>query len=234
MDRIPYELLVAPLADDKPKAEYKCPSCQQIGFSYDIATKLGFKFDEFEHCRVCGLACNNSGKTETSKKNIRRWNKSWIECGSKVLYDMPLEERIHYYNEIYDADYRKQYFILSEEDRINHNLDDRLFTNNDFNLPFVSSDDLEVVVQCDSGEKWSFKYETNKILNLDNKRFIMLLAYYNVILGSDYLAGLPSVRYSFPGLIPDLFTFVGVMKPTCALQDIDGKNYEVSIVNKNK
>lgn len=235
MERIPHEFLEMMMCDDKPKPQFKCLSCKQIGFSFDPSKQLGIRSDQFEVCRVCGIVCNYTGKTASSGKSIKQWRAAWKECGSKVFYDMPLPERMNYFNEVYDCVYRKENFVLSEEDRIARKLDKRLFTDNSRKLPFVNREDKKLVITCDSGERWEIPYETNKIFDLDeDKRYVMLLEYADspVILGSEYLSVLPSVRNSYPGLTPDLFSFVGAFRPDCKMKDKSGNEYTVAVEDR--
>lgn len=239
MKRVHRGYLEGILSDDKPSPVYKCPSCGNIGFALNHKEMKGRKFSECEVCRICGLDCNYAGvHTAYSKKNVSLWHKAWKECGAVSFYELPYEKRIDYYDEVYEAFFRKQYFVLSDEDRENRKLDDRLFTDNGHVYPFVSDKNKSLVITCESGEKWTFEYETNKILYLDDgKRYILLVrsVYETIILASEYLAGLgdsKSIRMGFPGLKPDLFAFVGAFMPKCLLKDAEGKEYILEIITK--
>lgn len=239
MKRVSRGYLEGILSDDKPSPLYKCPSCGNTGFALDHKEKMGHKFSECEVCRICGLDCVHAGKhTAHSKKMISLWRKAWKECGAIFFYELPYEKRIDYYDEVYEAFYRKQYFVLSDEDRENRKLDDRLFTDNGYVHPFVSDKNKSVVITCDSGEKWTFEYETNKILYLgDDKRYVLLIrtGYDTDILASEFLGGLgpsQSIMRGFPGLKPDLFAFVGAFMPKCLLKDTEGKEYIIEIITK--
>ena len=240
MKRVHRGYLEGILSDNKPAPVYPCPSCGNIGFALNQKEMKGRKFSECEVCRICGLDCNFAGMHSAySKKMVSLWCRAWKECGALSFYELPYEKRIDYYDEVYEAFYRKQYFVLSDEDRENRKLDNRLFTDNGQVYPFVSDKNKSVVITCESGEKWTFEYETNKILYLDdNKRYILLVRSGNetFILASESLGGLgdaESIRMSFPGLKPDLFAFVGAFMPKCLLKDTEGKEYIVEIKTKD-
>lgn len=239
MKRVYRRYLEGVLGDDKPSPVYKCPSCGNTGFAFNHRKMKGHTFNECEVCRICGLDCNYTvTHTAYSKKMVSLWCKSWKECGAASFYELPYEKRIDYYDEVYEAFYRKQFFILSDEDRENRKLDERLFTDNGCVFPFVSDKNKSVVITCESGEKWTFEYETNKIMYLDdNKRYILLVRsdYKTILLASESLGGLgesESIRMGFPGLKPDLFEFVGTFMPKCLLKDTEGKEYIVEIITK--
>lgn len=239
MKRVSRGYLEGVLSDDKPLPVYPCPSCGNTGFALNHNEMKGHKFSECEVCRICGLDCNFAGMHSAySKKNVSLWRKAWKECGAGSFYELPYDKRIDYYDEVYEAFFRKQYFVLNDEDREKRKLDDRLFTDNGHVYPFVSDKNKSVIISCESGEKWTFEYETNKILYLDgDKRYILLVrsVYETIILASESLAGLgdsKSIRMSFPGLVPDLFAFVGAFMPKCLLKDTEGKDYIVEIITK--
>jgi hypothetical protein len=239
MKRIGRGYLEGVLSDDKPSPVYPCSSCGKIGFALNHKELKGHRFGECEVCRICGLDCNYAGMhTAYSKKEVSLWRKAWKECGAISFYELPFEKRIDYYDEVYEAFFRKQYFVLSDEDRENRKLDDRLFTENGHVYPFISDKNKRVVISCESGEKWTFEYETNKILYLDDdKRYILLVrsVYETIVLASKSLGGLgdsKSIMMGFPGLKPDLFAFVGAFMPKCLLKDTEGKEYIVEIITK--
>ena len=41
--------------------------------------------------------------------------------------------------------------------------------------PFVKDEGRKVTIECDSGENWAFSYETNKVIYLDDKRYLMFI-----------------------------------------------------------
>ncbi len=213
------------LSDEHAEPVYTCPSCGNVGFALDHTKILGNNGKTSESCRVCGIP------DFLSKYPNNEWHECWKENGSRNVFELPLTERIEYADHIYDCMYRKEYIIPSEEDVKAKRLDRRIFTDNDRDLPFVK-DDSKLTITNDKGEKWEFPYETNRIFELDNdKRYVMLIEEcgYTRLLASDHLGVRESPRLSYPGLTPDLFTFIGLFEPDCTLEDRDGVIYTASV-----
>ena len=213
------------LSDDHSEPVYTCQSCGNVGFALDHTKILGNNGKTSESCRVCGIP------DFLSKYPKNEWHECWKENGSRHVFELPLTERIEYADHIYDCMYRKEYIIPSEEDVKAKRLDRRIFTDNDRDLPFVK-DDSKLTITNDKGEKWEFPYETNRIFELDkDKRYVMLIEEcgYARLLASDHLGVRESPRLTYPGLTPDLFTFIGLFEPDCIFEDRDGVIYTASV-----
>lgn len=220
-----YEML---LSDDHSEPVHICPVCEKKGFAFDHDhPNPAVSGNDLEACRVCGLP-----SIRFRNKTYRKlWKESWKENGAKIVYDMPLSERIDYVDTLYDCEYRKEYVIPSEDDIKNKRLDKRIFTDNQCKLPFVKDDSLLTITNS-KGEKWEFPYETNRFFELDeDKRYVMLIEEhgYARLLASDYLAVRESPRLSYPGLTPDVFGFVDVFDPDCVFEDIEGTVYTAKV-----
>ena len=227
--RLSDNLLKIMLSDDLASPVYTCPACGEIGFAFDHVKAKGHNRNNLEACRVCGLPSYRFRYGEV-------WKTCWQENGAKTVFEMPMAGRMEYVDHIYDCMYRKEYFILSDEDIKNKRLDRRLFTDNQRRLDFVK-DDSKLTITNDKGEKWEFPYETNRIFELDDdKRYVMLIeeCRYARHLASDYLAVRESPLLNYPGLTPDLFTFVGVFNPDCVFEDREGTVYTANVAKSKR
>ena len=97
--------------------------------------------------------------------------------------------------------------------------------------PFVKDEGRKVTIECDSGENWAFSYETNKVIYLDDKRYLMFIEELGEprLLACDNLRELEPVRLIYPGLMYNYFTYVDVPEPSCPMKDRDGRNYKVTL-----
>ncbi len=212
------------LSDELPDPVHSCPSCGKTSFAYDHVDPNSPNHNKVEACRVCGLP-------SFVFWNKKAWKKCWKENGAKTVFDMPLSERCDYVDQIYDCMYRKEYVIPSDEDVKNKRIDKRIFTDNHRDLPFVK-DESNLTITNDKGEKWEFPYETNRIFELDDdKRYVMLIEQnrYAMLLASDYLGVRESPILTYPGLTPDLFTFIGLFAPDCVFEDRSGVVYTATV-----
>lgn len=108
------------------------------------------------------------------------------------------------------------------------NIKQSVFRKN--HLPFKKDSERIIRISCSNGDAWSFGYETNKILFLDKKRFIMLVEYNDnpALVVSAYMSK-ASGKYRMKFV--DMPMVINYIYPVEAdILDYEGNSYRVSIV----
>lgn len=207
--------------DDELKPAYECPVCGNIGLIREHETYP----DKAELCRYCGAPAHFE-----SNIDVYTWSKIWHDHGSKVLRDLPYDERLYYVRMIAEEYSTKHIYIPSEADIRDLDIEERAFTQHLFKK--VIDPDKKIVVET-SVKKVTFPYVTNTIYKLDGDRvYIAVAEKYNskiLFLSNEFQYNDDVYRTAYIGLLPDIFRWSMCLDETCEVEDNDGKRYVIYV-----
>lgn len=204
---------------DENKPIYICPVCSHIGFAYEHID--GRPDKHFELCRICGF---DGG----SKLNKDKWYQAWEKSGSEILFDKPYEERCKYLDEIQIAYLRIDYYIPTDQEIIEKNIDERAYLQNGFQ--HIIDSRRTVVVECNDTVS-IFPYETNQIIELnDTGAYISICEKDNqhyLFLSKHFCYNNCVIRSSYIGLTPEVFSFSMLIEKKCVVDDYLSNSYRI-------
>ena len=210
--------------NDKRPAKYMCSVCSNIGCSVE---RPSVDLNSYEICRCCGYPWGT-----THDKNA--WFDAWLQSGAKKLFDLPLDERRDYMDVIQEKYIKHFYHLPDEQEKASLVLDERTYSQNGFEK--IRRPNKKIVVRFAGNEK-KYDFETNKIHRIDGEK-----SYFDVIVKDDHAYLLLShefqyngsvIRWSFVGLMPDVFYISMDLEAGCEVYDNNGVKYLFTIEEAN-
>jgi len=201
--------------------KYICPVCSHVGFEYE---HIDGKPDmHFELCKVCGY---DAGST----LNKDKWYQAWKSCGSETLFDKPYEERCEYMEKIQDAYLRFDYYIPTEQDIKDKNINERAYIQNGFR--HVIDSKKTIVIEF-NGCISKYPYETNRIIDIkEDGPYIAICEkddHHYLFLSKHFCYNNSVIRSSYLGLTPEVFYISMFIEKICEVEDAAGNNYRIWI-----
>jgi predicted RNA-binding Zn-ribbon protein involved in translation (DUF1610 family) len=217
-----YDINYSMLMDNGSVPAYRCPVCGNISLvrEHDASSD-----NAPEVCRCCGALILGG-----SNLDCNSWNKVWHDHGSKVLWDMPVEERVRYHHELMEEYSNKHIYIPGKSDLENLTIEERAFTQNFFKK--VVDNDKQIVVKI-NGTRYSYPYVTNTIFIVGgDRKYMAVCEKYGskvLFLSDEFQYNENVYRTAYIGLLPDVFSLSMPLDEPCEVEDYDGNKYEIFI-----
>lgn len=213
-----YEMLM----DNGCVPEYKCPVCGSLGLVHEHDA---LSDNSPEICRCCGAIILGGSNLDANS-----WYKIWREHGSKVLFDMPFEERSEYYRTLLEEYEVKHIYIPSRSDIENLTIEERAFTQNFFKK--IIDHDKKIMIET-GGKRYTFPYVTNTIFVVrDDSTYIAVAEKYDskiLFLSHEFQYNPNVYRTAYIGLLPDVFKLSMSLDETCEVEDNEGNTYVIYV-----